>query len=123
MPRLSACMPPPSILVADVRLGPLQFTLTSWAVGGKFGIANANIAQSLAVPFTAIVVFVAVMMASPLDWIRSPVWLLPPGLAVLVMVTLSTAVIPMLALPEVTPVLLAALTALETPAPTGMSTL
>jgi hypothetical protein len=122
MARLSACMPPPSILVAEVRLGPLQFTPTSWAVPVKFGIANANIAQSLAVPATLIVVFVALMMAAPLDWIRSPVWLLPLGKAVLLMVTPSAVIMRMSALPEVTPVLLAALTALM-PAPAVMSTL
>ena len=38
-----------------------------------WGIANANMAQSLAVPLTSIVVFVAVMRALPLDCIRSPV--------------------------------------------------
>ena len=69
MLRLSACMPPPSILVAEVRRGPLQFTLTSWGVPVRFGIANANIAQSLAVPLTSIVVFVAVIVAAPLDCI------------------------------------------------------
>jgi len=122
MPRLSACMPPPSILVAEVRLGPLQFTLTSPRVAIKFGIANANIAQSLAVPATLIVVFVAVMVAAPLDCIRSPVLLLLRGLAVLLMVTPS-ALIVMSALFRLTPVVLAALTALTPPAPAGMTTL
>src|SRR5262249_9447115 len=126
MARLSACMPPPSILVAEVRLGPLQFTLTSWAVPVKFGIANANIAQSLAVPATLIVEFVAIMVAAPLDCIRSPVLLLLRGLAVLLMIILlvvPSAVIMMSALPKVTPVVLAALTALTPPAPAGMTTL
>ena len=61
-----------------------------------FGITIAHIALSLWVPFKSIVVFVAVMMASPLDCIRSPLWLLPPGLAVLLMVVPS-AVMMMLA--------------------------
>src|SRR5262249_6226844 len=122
MPRLSACMPPPSILVVEVRRGPLQFTLTLWGVPVPFGIANANIAQSLAVPLTSIVVFVAVMVAAPLDCIRSPVLLLLRGLAVLLMVTPS-ALIVMSAAPGVTPVVLAALTALTPPGPVGMTTL
>ena len=88
----------------------------------RFGIANANIAQSLAVPATLIVVFVAVMVAAPLDCIRSPVLLLLRGLAVLLMVTPS-ALIVMSALFRLTPVVLAALTALTPPAPAGMTTL
>ncbi len=86
----------------EVMLGPLQFTLASWAAPVRFGIANANIAQSLAVPLTSIVAFVAVMIALPLDCIRSPVWLLPEGLLLLRMVTPS-AVIEMSALAAVMP--------------------
>jgi hypothetical protein len=87
-----------------------------------FGIAKSKIAQSLAVPSTLIVVFVALMLASPLDCIRSPVWLLPGGLLLLRMVTPS-AVIVMFALPAVVPVVLAALTALSPGEPAGMVTL
>ena len=80
-----------------------------------WGCANANIAQSLAVPATLIVVFVAVMMALPLDCIRSPVLLLPLALAALLMIIGSSAVpfavIEMSALKASTPPLLAALTA------------
>ena len=36
-------------------------------------------------PFKSIFVFVAVMVAAPLDCIRSPLWLGPEGLAVLLM--------------------------------------
>ena len=79
-------------------------------------------AQSLAVPLTLIVVFVAVMMALPLDCIRSPVWLLPVGLLLLRMVTPS-AVIVMGAPVAVGPVVLAALTALTPGEPAGMVTL
>jgi hypothetical protein len=71
---------------------------------------------------TLIVVFVAVMVAAPLDCIRSPVLLLLRGLAVLLMVTPS-ALIVMSALFRLTPVVLAALTALTPPAPAGMTTL
>src|SRR5262245_20235354 len=105
MPRLSACMAPPSTPVVEVMLGPLQVTLAAWGSPVRFGIANANIAQSLAVPATLIVVFVALMVAAPLDCIRSPVLLLVPGLAVLLMVT-PFAMIVRLAAPAVTPVVL-----------------
>ena len=73
-------------------------------------------------PLKLIVEFVAVMLALPLDCIRSPVWLLPVGLLLLRLVTPS-AVIVMGALVAVGPVVLAALTALIPGEPAGMVTL
>jgi hypothetical protein len=67
------------------------------------------------VPLKLIVVFVAVIVALPLDCIRSPVWLLPVGLFALLMTigpVVPSAVIVMGALVAVGPVVLAALTAL-----------
>src|SRR5262245_13370507 len=98
LPRLSACMAPPSTPLVEFRLGPLQVMLAIFA-GPRlpiWGCANANIAQSLAVPATLIAVFVALMMALPLDCIRNPVLLLLRGLAALLMVTLSITLIVML---------------------------
>src|SRR5262245_20922922 len=118
LPRLSACMPPPSIPVVEIRCGPLQVTLASRRGPTLFvwGCANANIAQVLSVPATSIVVFVALMMAAPLDCIRSPVTLLLPGNAVLLMITgfapVPFAAIEMSALFRVGTTQLAALTAL-----------
>jgi hypothetical protein len=81
-----------------------------------FGSTIAQIPLSLWVPFTLIVVFVAVMLALPLDCIRNPLWLLPPGLAVLLMIigvaAAPFAFIAMSAPLAVVPVVLAALTAL-----------
>jgi hypothetical protein len=81
-------------------------------------------------PFTPIVVFVAVMVASPLDCIRSPVLLVlgsgGKGLAIFEITigfeAVPFAVIEMLAVLEPAPVELAALTALALP-PGGMMTL
>jgi hypothetical protein len=81
----------------------------------------ANTPQSLAMPATLIVVFVAVMLALPLDCIRSPVWFLPVGLLSLRMVTPS-AIIEMETPVAVGPVVLAALTALIPGDPGGMMT-
>src|SRR5689334_25353177 len=121
IPRLSAWMPVDSVPL-ELKPGPLQLTLARCGIPARFGIANATIAFSPAVPATLMVVFVALMMASPLDWIRSPVLLLVPGLAALLMIR-SSAVMVILALPALTPVVLAALTALTPPAPAGMSTM
>src|SRR5215472_17337027 len=93
---------------------PLQVTLATCEAPVVFGIANTTIPSSLAVPLTSIVVFVAVMMASPLDCIRRPTLLLPAGLDALLTVTLS-AVMVMGALVEVTPVVLSALIAAPGP--------
>src|SRR5215471_15477521 len=115
-------MPPPSIPVVEIRCGPLQVTLASRRGPTLFvwGCANANIAQVLSVPATSIVVFVALMMAAPLDCIRSPVTLLLPGNAVLSMIT-AFATIEMSALFRVGLTQLAALTAL-TPGKGGVTT-
>src|SRR5262245_22469609 len=112
-------MPPPSTPVVEVRCGPLQFTLASRGSPTLFvwGCANANIAQVLSVPATSIVVFVALMMAAPLDCIRSPVTLLLSGNATLLMITGFAppfAAIEMSALFRVGDTQLAALTALTT---------
>src|SRR5262245_66658396 len=101
LPRLSACMAPPSTPLVEFRPGPLQVTLAIFA-GPRlpiWGCANANIAQSLAVPATLIAVFVALMMALPLACCRNLVLLLPSGLAVLLMVTLSVTLRVVLAVP------------------------
>src|SRR5262249_16737350 len=107
-------MPPPSTPVVEVRLGPLQVTLASWGVPVPFGCANANIAQVLSRPATSIVVFITLMVAAPLDCIRSPVLLLPRGLGVLMILRSGVSpvvAIEMSALSTLTPPLLAALTA------------
>src|SRR5262245_36448098 len=118
-------MAPPSTPLVEVRPGPLQVTLAIF--GGPrlpiWGCANANIAQSLAVPATLIVVFVALMMALPLDCIRSPVLLLPKGLAILLILRSGAGpvvAIEMLALKASTPPLLAPLMAVP---PAGRSTI
>src|SRR5262249_49851933 len=121
-------MPPPSIPVVEVRCGPFQVTLASRRGPRLFvwGCANANIAQVLSVPATSIVVFVALMMAAPLDCIRSPVLLLLKGLAVLMILRSGArpprpiVAIEMLALKASTPPLLAALMAFP---PAGGSTM
>lgn len=61
-PRLSAWMPPDSTPL-ELRCGPFQITLARCGSLSVFGIANTNIAQLLAVPFTSISVLVAVTMA------------------------------------------------------------
>ena len=105
----------------EVTIVPcVKFTLALWGAPPSSTIAYR--AKSLAVPLKLIVVFVAVMVALPLDCIRSPVWLLPVGLLLLRMVTPS-AVIVMGALVAVVPVVLAALTALTPGEPAGMVTL
>src|SRR3954471_3830630 len=96
IPRLSAWMPADSVPL-EVMPGPIQLTLATCEVPVRFGIANTRIASLLAVPFTLIVVFVAAIVASPLDCMRRPVLLLPSGFAVLSMFT-PLAVIVMLAL-------------------------
>ena len=120
LPRLSACMAPDSIPLKVTIVPCVKFTLALWGAPPSSTIAYR--AKSLAVPLKLIVVFVAVMVALPLDCIRSPVWLLPVGLLLLRMVTPS-AVIVMGALVAVGPVVLAALTALTPGEPAGMVTL
>ena len=113
LPRFSAWMLV-ELEPLEVMLGPLQVTLAS--LEGERPYDIAQIALLLKVPFTSICVFVALMTAAPLDCIRSPDWLLPEGLAVLVMAIAPFdpfAVMLMSALaPTFGGVMLAALTAL-----------
>jgi hypothetical protein len=83
LPRFSAWMLV-ELEPLEVMLGPLQVTLAS--LEGERPYDIAQIALLLKVPFTSICVFVALMTAAPLDCIRSPDWLLPPGFFVFSMI-------------------------------------
>src|SRR5262249_10189063 len=89
LPRFSAWMPVEFAPVVDVEVmvGPVQITLATLEGERPYGIAQ--IALLVSVPFTLIWVFVALMTAAPLDCIRSPDWLPPGGLAVLLLMIIA----------------------------------
>ena len=119
LPRLSACMAPASFPLEVSTVPCKKFTLALWgAPPFEYDRVSGEVARGAAHINCGVR---CRNLASPLDCIRSPVWLLPVGLLLLRMVTLS-AVIVMGALVAVVPVVLAALTALMPGEPAGMVT-